>query len=214
MRIIRDRFRNNTGLANSAAEENRPEQVTVRAGPGRELRVAQIAVFSALIAVGTTVARIPPPPPLFEFTAAPAFYLAISVLYPRKVSFWSTAIGSGIGEAINVAVQGGSFIFVPGIVWARAPEALIVYRLRERPVRLVIVGMVLATAYETLAFFFPDSLFYAYALFSYTDNPQGLTGGFIAALGDIGTLVDLVWIPVALGIIAAVRRAFNVRFFG
>src|SRR5438477_7920424 len=52
--------------------------------------LAQIAVFSGLIAFGTAILStsflaIPIPPPLYEITAAPAFYFAISVLYSRKV---------------------------------------------------------------------------------------------------------------------------------
>lgn len=159
------------------------------------------------------MARIPLPPPIFEITVAPAFYLAIGVLFPRKVSFWSTAIGSAIGEAINLVFTPGPLIFVPGIIWARAPEALIVYKFREKPVKWLVFAMVLATVYETVAFLVPDSLFYAYALFSYTNTPQGITAVFLTAFSDIFTLVDLAWIPVALGIVAAVRKAFNIRFF-
>ncbi len=185
---------------------------TVFRGRSPALRLAQISVFSALIVVGTTILRIPLPSPLFEVTFAPSFYFAIAVLYPRKVSFWSTAIGSAIGEAFNIAFQASSVIFIPGIVWARAPEVLIIYHFRNKSRRFLALGMVLATVYETLAFFVPDGLFYAYALLSYSDNPQGLAAGFLSALPDIGTLVDAAFIPIALGIIIAVRRAFNTRF--
>ena len=177
------------------------------------LLVAQIASFSALIAAGTTVLRIPAPPPLFEITLAPVFYLAISVLFPRRVSFWSTAIGSAIGEAINVAVYGGFPIYVTGIIWARAPEALIVHRFRKGSLKVLIISMILATIYETLAFFLPDWLFYSLALFSYSDvGPQGLAGGFASAFSDLFTMVDLVWIPLAIGAVVAVRKAFRTRF--
>jgi hypothetical protein len=182
--------------------------------------LAQIAVFSGLIAFATSILStsflaIPLPYPLYEITAAPAFYFAISVLYPRRVSFWSTAIGSAIGEAINVFVtnpSAGNPIFVPGIVWARAPEALIIYYFRNRSMRWLGLSMALATIYETVAFYIPDSLFYAYALFSYSTSPQGLTSGFVAAVSDVGTLIDLAWIPVAIGLIVAVRKAYKTDF--
>jgi uncharacterized membrane protein len=189
-----------------------PSLTVGRRASGLPLLVAQIATFSALIAAGTTVLRIPAPPPLFEITLAPVFYLAISVLFPRRVSFWATAIGSAIGEAINVAVYGGFPIYVAGIVWARAPEALIVYRFRNGSVRMLIISMVLATIYETLAFFFPDWLFYSLALFSYSTGPQGLAGGFASAFSDLFTMVDLVWIPLAIAAIIAVRKTFRTRF--
>jgi hypothetical protein len=74
--------------------------------------------------------------------------------------------------------------------------------------------MVLATVYETVAFLVPDGLFYSYALFSYGDTAIGLTAGFSTAFFyDIITLLDLAWIPIALGIITGVRKAFNLRFF-
>jgi hypothetical protein len=134
------------------------------------------------------------------------------VLYPRRVSFWSTALGSAIGEAVNVVLYGGFPIFVAGIVWARAPEALIIYRFRNGSMRMLIIAMILATIYETLAFFFPDWLFYSLALFSYSDIPQGLAAGFASAFSDLFTMVDLVWIPIAIGAVIAVRKAFRTRF--
>jgi hypothetical protein len=184
--------------------------------------LAQIAVFSGLIAFGTAILStsflaIPVPPPLYEITAAPAFYFAISVLYPRKVSFWSTAIGSAVGEAISVFVTNpslGNPIYVPGIIWARAPEALIIYYFRNRSIRWLSIGMVLATVYETFAFYIPDSLFYAYALFSYSTNTQGLTAGFAWATFDFGTLIDLAWIPVGMALVVAARKAFKTDFLG
>ena len=178
------------------------------------LRIAQIASFSALIVVATSIARIPLPPPIYEITLAPAFYMAISVLFPRKVSFWSIALGSAIGEAINLAITPAPLIYIPGIVWARAPEALIIYKFREKGVRWITFAMVLATIYETVAFLVPDGLFYSYALFSYGDTAIGLTAGFSTAFFyDIITLLDLAWIPIALGIITGVRKSFNIRFF-
>ena len=195
----------------SAPKVNSPP-IIARRTTNLPLLVAQIASFSALIAAGTTILRIPAPPPLFEITLAPVFYLAISVLFPRRVSFWSTALGSAIGEAINVVVYGGFPIYVAGIVWARAPEALIIYRFRNGSMRMLIISMVLATIYETFAFFFPDWLFYSLALFSYSDVPQGFAGGFALAFSDLFTMVDLVWIPLAIGAVVAVRKAFRTRF--
>ena len=78
--------------------------------------------------------------------------------------------------------------------------------------RMLIISMVLATTYETFAFFFPDWLFYSLALFSYSDVPQGFAGGFALAFSDLFTMVDLVWIPLAIGAVVAVRKAFRTRF--
>lgn len=217
------------GPGHSAAVPSEPKAIgtTARASVASLiLRLAQIGVFSALIALGTilsnTLLGFALPPPLFEITVAPAFYLAIAVLYPRQVSFWSTAIGSGVGEVVNIFVFGVApaafaLTFIPGIIIARAPSTLIVYRFRQKSVQIVALSMALATVYETLAFFFIDWPIYSYTLFYCTGSPctaPGLLGGFALAAFDFGTLVDLVWVPVAIALVAAVRRAFGLRFFG
>ncbi len=159
------------------------------------------------------------PPPLYEITVAPAFYLAIAVVYPRKVSFWSTAIGSAVGETVNLFLFGPvafALTYIPGIVIARAPSTLVVNKLREKSTQILILSMVVATVYEALAFFFIDWPIYSYTFFYCTGSPcttPGLIGGFALAWPDLLTIVDLVWIPVALALVVAVRRAFNVRYF-
>ena len=185
------------------------------------LFLAEAASFSALIAVTTALSTallgIPLPPPLSEITFAPAIYLTLSVLFPRKVSFWSTAVGSALGEAINVLIFGSApaafaMIYIPGMVWARAPEALIMNRFRRKSALWLAFAMVIATVYETLAFFFPDWFFYSFTLFY--GAPTGVVAGLSLAAFDFGTLIDLIWIPVALLLIRAIRSAFNVQFFG
>jgi len=185
------------------------------------LFLAQTASFSALIAVTTALSTallgIPLPPPLSEITFAPAIYLTLSVLFPRRVSFWSTAVGSAIGEAINVLVFGSApaafaLIYIPGMVWARAPEALIMNRFRRKSAVWLAFAMVIATVYETLAFFFPDWLFYSYTFFY--GAPTGLLSGLSLAAFDFGTLIDLIWIPVALLLIRSIRGVSSTQFFG
>jgi hypothetical protein len=184
------------------------------------LFLAEAASFSALIAVTTALSTallgIPLPPPLSEITFAPAIYFTLSVLFPRKVSFWSTAIGSAIGEAINVLVFGSApaafaLIYIPGMVWARAPEALIVNRFRRKSAYGLAFAMVIATVYETLAFFFPDWFFYSFTFFY--GAPTGVLSGLTLAAFDFGTLIDLIWIPVALLLIRAIRGKFSTQFF-
>ena len=189
------------------------------------LVIARIGAFSGLIAVGTILTNllfgIPLPPPLYEITVAPAFYMAIAVLFPRKVGFWATLIGSAVGEALNIFLFGEAaaafaLTFVPGIVLARAPEVLIIQRFREKALRLVTIGMVLATVYETVVFFAIDWPVYALTAFYCPSIPCGASGlvtGFWLAASDFGTLIDLIWVPVAIALVLAARRAFNTRFF-
>jgi hypothetical protein len=168
-------------------------------------------------ALSTALLGIPLPAPLSEITFAPAIYLTLSVLFPRRVSFWSTAIGSALGEAINVLIFGSApaafaVIYIPGMIWARAPEALIMNRFRRKSSSWLAFAMVIATVYETLAFFFPDWFFYSFTFFY--GAPTGFLAGLSLAAFDFGTLVDLIWIPVALLLIRAIRSASNAQFFG
>src|SRR6266566_3357277 len=163
----------------------------------------------------------PLPPPLSEITAAPVFYLAIAALFSRRISFWATLIGSAVGETMNIFLFGeapGAFAltYVPGIILARAPEALIVYKFRNRSLGFLASGMALATIFETAVFFIIDWFVYSLTAFYCPQTPCGSSGivnGFVLASFDFGTLIDLVWIPLALILVVAARRAFNTQFF-
>jgi hypothetical protein len=197
-----------------------------RAPPSVRLAVASI--FAALIALGTTLS-IPLPAPLYEITWSPAIYLALAVLSDGWTAFSATAIGGFVGEAYNVAFRGGgSPIYPLGMIWARGPEIFIVvwglkkgglirvppdskFRLRkfwlDPGTKWVVIAMVIATVFETLAFFFPDWLFYSYGLFQYSVGANQSALGL--ALFDFGTLIDLIWIPVAFVIIYSAAPAFR-----
>ncbi len=191
------------------------------------LLVGQIGSLSALIAFGTVLSNVlfgfVLPPPLYEITVAPTFYLAIAVLYPRRISFWATVIGSGVGEAVNLFIfgQGAAFAltFIPGIIIARAPETVIVHRFREKAMSWIAGAMVLATIYETIAFFLIDWPVYSFTIFygcpaSGPCSGPGLAGGFWLAFPDLFTIVDVAWIPVAMSLVLAARRAYNTKYFG
>lgn len=173
------------------------------------VRLATVAVFAALIALGTSLLAIHLPPPLYEITLAPAFYFALAALSDRWTAFSATAIGGFIGEAYNIAFfGGGSPIYPFGMIWARAPEVLIISLAAKRGTKWLVVSMLVATVYETVAFYVPDAFFYAYGLFQY-GSPMGLIGGFAAAWSDVFTMLDAAFIPVALAIIFAARPAFK-----
>ncbi len=171
------------------------------------VNLAVVVVFSALIGLGTFLS-IKLPVPLGEITWSPPIYMALAVLAGSVVGAESTAIGSFIGESINVAYLGYPAIFAPGIVWARAPEALIIGWARKRGTGTLAAAMVGATIFETLAFFFPDWFFYTYGLFGYS-SPQGVATGFTSALPDFLTLLDLAFIPVAFLIIRFAKPEFR-----
>ncbi|HEV2389576.1 MAG TPA: hypothetical protein VGS04_02515 [Nitrososphaerales archaeon] len=191
------------------AESAFHEQTSGKTTPSKNTRLAVVAVFSALIAVCTSIIRIGPlPAPLYEITFAPAIYLALAALVDKWDAFAATAIGGFVGELFNFATTGGSPIYPFGMIWARGPEAFIVAWAATRGRRTLAWAMVAATIYETLAFFFPDWLFYAYGLFQY-GPPTTAYAALVLASSDFGTLIDLAFIPVAFAIIAAAGPTFR-----
>lgn len=175
--------------------------------PERPVSIAVVAVFSALIAIGT-ILSIPLPPPLYEITWSPAIYLSLAVLVDSWTAFDATAIGGFLGEAFNVAFRGGGSPIYPfGMVWARGPEVFIVAWARTRGPKALALAMIGATVFETLAFFFSDWAFYAYGLFSYSVG-AGETSLGLASF-DFATLLDIAYVPVALLLIRQARPAFR-----
>lgn len=189
------------------AESAFHERTSGKATPARSTRLALVAVFSAVVAVCTMIS-IPLPPPLFEITLAPAVYFALAALADKWDAFSATAIGGFVGELFNITTRGGSPIYPFGMVWARAPEALIIAWAANRGRRTLAIAMVVATVYETFAFLVSDWLFYTYGLFQY-GSPTTLYSGFVSALPDLATFADVAFIPIAFAIIAAAGPTFR-----
>jgi hypothetical protein len=176
-----------------------------RRSPSKDLAI--VVVFSSLIALGTFLS-IKLPVPLGEITWAPPIYMALSVLAGPMIGLEATALGSFVGESLNVAYLGWPAIYAPGIVWARAPEALIIGWARKKGLKALAASMVAATIFETFAFFFSDWAFYTYGLFGY-GSPTTALLAFGSASIDFLTMLDLFFIPVAFLLIRAARPAFR-----
>jgi hypothetical protein len=134
--------------------------------------------------------------------------MMLAVLAGPEVGFFATGIGSFVGEYLGVAFKGFPPIYAPGIVWARAPEAIIIGWARNKSKRALVAAMVGATVFETFGFFLPDWAFYTYGLFGYS-SPMSATDGLAFASIDFLTLVDVIFIPVAFLLIRAARPAFR-----
>ena len=186
----------------------------VKRSQGRSTIIAVVAVFSALVAMGTFF-TLPLQPPAFEILWSPAVFLALAYFTDPWTSFSATAIGGFLGEALNVAYKaGGSPIYPFGMVWATGPEILFVYWARNKGTKILVLAMVAATVYEALGFFLSDWAFYAYGLFGY-GSPTDAVTAFWAAFPDIPTtMVQLIYIPVVLYIIKASAPAFRRLGFG
>ncbi|MDG7009557.1 MAG: hypothetical protein JRN16_03325 [Nitrososphaerota archaeon] len=182
--------------------------------PGRSTRLAVVAVFTALVAMGTLFS-VPIPPPVFEIIWSPIVFLTLAYFTDPATSFTATALGGFLGEALNVAYKaGGSPIYPFGMVWATGPEILFVYWARKRGTKTLALAMVAATVYETLGFFLSDWAFYAYGLFGY-GSPTDAATAFWTAFPDIpSTMFQVVYVPVVLYIIKVASPAFKRLGFG
>jgi uncharacterized membrane protein len=160
--------------------------------------VALTSVMSALIAV-MTITAIPLPPPLSTITLAPITIFIASILLGPSAGLASTAIGSAIGYMGGTSVgtisvlPGYLYIYLVGIVIARGPMGLVVGLLRKQNETFAMIAGVVV---ETLIFFVTD----LYLI------------GFALALFDFGTLVDLVYVPVALTVLIAVRKILDTKY--
>ena len=140
--------------------------------------------------------------------------MALALMVDQWTAASAIGVGSFIGEAFNVAYKGGGSPIYPfGMIWARAPEAFIIGWARTKGTKMIVIAMAAATVFETLAFFFPDWVFYNYALFQYPAG-GGVWPSFFTAAGDFGTLADLAYIPVALLLVRAAKPAYRRLGFG
>ncbi len=182
--------------------------------PGRSTLLAVIAVFSALVALGTFM-TIPLPPPVFEIIWSPVVFLTLAYFADPATSFSATAMGGFLGEALNVAYKaGGSPIYPFGMVWSTGPMVLFVYWTRKKGTRALALAMTAAIIFETLGFFLADWAFYAYGLFGY-GSPSDAVTAFWAAFPDVPTtMFQLVYVPVVLYLIKTSAPAFKRLGFG
>ena len=160
------------------------------------VKLAMTAVMSALIAL-TTMTAIPMPPPLSTLTFAPIIIFVAGILMGPVPALVSASIGSALGFLAGASIgsimvpPGFMGVFLLGIVVSRGPMGATVGLLRKVN---EIAAMVIAVLVETAIFFFMD-----WGLF-----------GLGMALITLGTLVDLVFVPISYGVVKVVKRMWDV----
>ena len=161
------------------------------------VKLAMTAVMSALIAV-TTMVAVPMPPPLSTITLAPVAIFVAGILMGPLPALVASIFGSGLGfiggaNIGTINVPPGFFsIFLIGIIVSRGPMGFTVGLLRKVD---IILAMSIGVLAETLIFFVLD-----WYLF-----------GFSVALITLGTLLDLIFVPVGYLVIKAIRSMWNVN---
>ena len=160
------------------------------------VKLAMTAVMSALIAV-TTMTAIPMPPPLSTLTFAPIIIFVVGILMGPVPALVSSAIGSGLGFLAGASIgsimvpPGFMGIFLVGIVVSRGPMGATVGLLKKIN---EVAAMIAAVIVETAIFFFMD-----WGLF-----------GLGMALITLGTLIDLIFVPIACIVLKVVKKMWNV----
>jgi hypothetical protein len=110
----------------------------------------------------------------------------------------ATAIGSGLGFLAGASIgtiavlPAFFYVFLGGIIIARSPMGFGVGLLRKTN---ELAAMTVGVLIETVIFFVAD-----WYLF-----------GFAIALITLGTLVDLVYVPITYGILQGLRKALNIK---
>ena len=160
-------------------------------------KLAFTAIMSALIAV-TTVIAIPLPPPIGSVNLAPVVIFVTAILLGATVgavaTFFGCAIGFVAGATLGTINAGPFFfIFLIGLIVARTPMALAAGLLRKKS---EIGGMALGVVVETVIFFAIDIFLF----------------GIAGAIFVLATVIDFIYIPIAIGVLLAARRVINAKY--
>jgi len=160
------------------------------------------ALMSILIAITTllNLIMIPMPPPLAEYDLSPILTYTVGVLLSPINAAIVIAIAQGLGTAYKAAIYGWPAVFVPGAMIVRGVEALLISVIaRLRPPGETVSGwevaaMIIGVLWETLGFFIADWILFGPGM----------------AMITLMTIVDAIFIPPAIVVVAAVRRSLDV----
>jgi len=164
-------------------------------------RIAFITVMAALTTLANLI-MIPMPQPLAEYDLSPVLIYTLGVLVNPITAIVIVALAMMLGTGYKVMTFGFPIVFVFGAMLVRGLEAgliSVLVRTRKEPEntavsRWEIIAMVVGVIFETLGFFVLDWYLFGWGI----------------ALTVLPTIVDVVFIPVAIGVVAATRRRLGV----
>jgi uncharacterized membrane protein len=172
--------------------------------------IALSGVLSALVAVLTFII-IPFPPPVGGFDSSSILILSLPIILGPELGMAIVCVGEFVGTMFLLSVGGGLLYYLPGIVAVRGPEAYFVGKIarsrqfgRPEGGGITVLAVVLGPLWETVGFIAAN--YYLYYLLS------GPEGAIVVSLLLLTTLVDLVWVPLALLVMGATRRAFGASY--
>ncbi len=166
-------------------------------------RIGLIAVAIAVTTLANLI-MVPMPKPLAEYDLSPVLIYAFGVLMRPVDSMVVIAVAQGIGTTIKALNLGWPLVFIPGAIFVRGIEAPLIGLIARRGhgargvgiARREVVAMVVGVVWETVGFTVAD---------------VALFGPAMAAI-TLLTIVDAVFIPVAIPVVVAVRRGLRARW--
>ena len=166
-------------------------------------RSGKIAFFAVMVAL-TTLANlilVPMPQPLAEYDLSPVLIYTLGVLVNPLMSMAIIATAMLLGTGYKVVTFGFPAVFILGAMLVRGLEGGLISGLsrlkdaKQSTVTLLEIGaMIIGVIFETLGFFVLDWYLFGYGV----------------ALTVLPTIVDAVFIPVAIGVVVAVRRRLGI----
>jgi hypothetical protein len=165
-------------------------------------KLALFAVMTAVTVVANLI-MVPMPQPLAEYDASPVLIYTLGVLMDPLLSGLTVAAAMGIGVGYKMVTFGFPPVFVIGAMFVRGIEAALIsilvrWRKGSAPKtvsRWEIAAMGIGCVWETFGFLSLDVFLFGPAM----------------AMIDIATLVDLIFIPVAVAVVAAVRSRLGIN---
>jgi hypothetical protein len=164
-------------------------------------KVALFAVMTAVTVVLNLI-MVPMPQPLAEYDASPVLIYGLGVLMDPILAFLTIAVAMGIGVGYKVVTFGFPPVFILGAMFVRGVEAALISGLvrwrKGAPSRISIwetVSMGIGCVWETFGFFGLDALLF----------------GIAYATIDVFTIIDLIFIPLAVGVVVAIRSRLGIK---
>ncbi len=164
-------------------------------------KLALFAIMTAVTVVANLI-MVPMPQPLAQYDASPVLIYALGVLLDPLMAGATIAAAMGIGVSYKMITLGFPPVFVVGAMLVRGIEAMLIsYLVRMRKgenprtvSRWEIAAMCVGCVWETVGFLSLDWVLFGPGL----------------ALIDLATLVDLIFVPVAIVVVAGVRSRLGI----
>lgn len=164
----------------------------------------RVGLISTLIAVTTlaNLVMVKMPEPLAEYDLSPILIYALGVLMNPLDSLVVIAIAQGIGTTIKTLSFGWPLVFIPGAMGVRGVEASLIGVITRKfskeksltVTKVEVTAMIVGVIWETVGFTVADVILFGPAMATIT----------------LFTIVDAVFIPVAVSLITAIRRTVRV----